>query len=326
MKRPNLDDPIIKHARTDISPLNVGQTVGEVLTLLRQKPPENRIVYFYVVDDDNRLAGVVPTRRLLWNQPEARIADIMIPNVVAIPYTATVLYACEMFIFHKFLAFPVVDEHRHLLGVVDIELYTDEMTDVNLRTGYDDLFQLVGVRLSEARAGSPLNAFRIRFPWLLCNIAGGLLAAFLTGIFQHVLDQLIVLALFIPIVLALSESVGIQSVSLAIQSLHGQASSWRNAFLASRRELATGLLLGLGCGILVALVAWLWKGQAWVAACLLASIGVSVAASALIGMVLPLVLHLIHRDPKVAAGPIALVAADLVSLTIYFNLAQRWLL
>jgi magnesium transporter len=321
---PNLDDPVIKHIRTDFTPLHEDQTVGEALAQIRARPPEGRIIYFYVVDNDNRLLGVVPTRRLLLNQPDVRVADIMIRRLIAIPYTATVMNACELFTMHKLLAFPVVDEHRHLLGIVDVELYTDELTDLAHKTNYDDLFQLIGVSAEQAKMGSPRVAFRLRFPWLLPNILGGILAAFLTGVYQDVLDKLIVLAMFIPVVLALSESVAIQSVSLATQWLREKI-EWRDALPLLRRELSTGLLLGFASGPLVALAAWLWKGQGVVALSILVSIGMAMTASAMIGVAMPVTLRLLKLDPRVAAGPIALVAADLTTLMVYFNLA-RWML
>jgi magnesium transporter len=322
---PDLDDPIVKHIRTDFVSLNADQTVAEALAQVRANPPEGRIIYFYAVDADNRLVGVVPTRRLLLNQPDARLSDIMIRRLITLPSTATVMNACEFFTVHKLLAFPVVDEHRHLLGIVDVGLYTDELSDLGHQTSHDDLFQLIGVHAEQARMGSPLIAFRVRFPWLITNIVGGILAAFLAGVFQDVLDRLVILALFIPVVLALSESVGIQSVSLATQSLRDNI-RLRDALPILRRELSTGLLLGFASGPLVALSAWLWKGQGIVAFAILLSIGTAMTASAMIGVAVPVALRLMKLDPRVAAGPIALVAADLITLMIYFNLARFLLL
>jgi magnesium transporter len=328
MVKTDLNDPVTRHVRTDVVPLQAGQTVGEALARMRARPPKGRIVYFYVVDDEGRLQGVVPTRRLLLSPPEAMLADIMIRRVIAIPSQATVLDACEFFMMHRLLAFPVIDEHRRLLGVVDVELYTDELADLAQPSndgGEGDVFQLIGVHLLQARRGSPWNAFRQRFPWLLCNVAGGVAAAFLTGRFQDMLDRLVVLALFIPVVLTLSESVGIQSLSLTIRTMHGEAVAWRDALLGLRRELLSGILLGLASGVIVGLVVWLWKGEGAVALAVFASIGLAMTASALIGMALPTGLHLLRFDPRVAAGPIALVVADLVTLLLYFSLA-RWLL
>jgi len=323
-----LDDPVELHARRDFTPLKVEQTVGEALDQIRAHPPGGRIIYFYVVDDDERLVGVVPTRRLLLSPANARLTDVMIRKVRTLPRTATVMDACEVFIMHKFLALPVVDEERRLLGVVDIELYTDEITDLAQRTSYDDLFQLIGVRaLGDQNEASSWLAFRQRFPWLMCNILGGILAAFLMGFFQDTLDHLVVLALFVPVVLTLAEAVGIQSVSLTIQAMHRATESGRSGRLVSlRRELSTGLLLGFTSAPVVALVAWLWKRQPSVAGTILLSIGLAVTAAALIGMMLPIALSLLKRDPKVAAGPIALVLTDLTTLFLYFELATQLLI
>ena len=115
----NLTDPVTQHMRTDVVRLGANQSVGEALAGVRSQPPVGRIIYFYVVDQDKRLQGVVPTRRLLLSQPEKPIADIMVKKVIAIPTSATVLDACEFFTLHKFLGFPVVDEGKRLIGVVD---------------------------------------------------------------------------------------------------------------------------------------------------------------------------------------------------------------
>src|SRR5262249_29379838 len=158
--------------------LYLRQTVGEALDWVRGHPPPGRIIYFYVVDDDGRLQGVVPTRRLVLSPPGQPLADIMVRQVVAPPARATVLEACGFFIQHRLLAFPVVDEGGRLLGVVDVELYTDEVAQMDEGRVRDDLFQTVGVHAPGARPGA-MASFRYRFPWLGCNLAAGILAAFL---------------------------------------------------------------------------------------------------------------------------------------------------
>jgi NhaA family Na+:H+ antiporter len=129
-----LNDAVTSRMHQEFTRLRLGQTVGEALDWLRRHPPPGRIIYFYVVDDEGRLCGVVPTRRLVLSAPEAPLAEIMVGKVVALPATATVLDACEFFIQHRLLAFPVIDEDRHILGVVDIDLYTDELSQLDQAT------------------------------------------------------------------------------------------------------------------------------------------------------------------------------------------------
>jgi magnesium transporter len=321
----HLNDPVTKHMRRDFAQLRAGQAVGEALAAVREQQPPGRIIYFYATDDEGRLVGVVPTRRLLLNAPDTPLAQVMVREVIAVPDTATVLDACEFFVLHKLLAFPVVDGERRLVGLVDVDLYTEEMSDIEKREGNDDLFQLIGVHLTEAQQRDPLVAFRRRFPWLLCNVGAGVAAAFLSGLFEAQLQRVVALALFIPVVLALAESVAIQSVSLALEALRGKRPTWATLLPRLGGELLTGSLLGAACGLLVALVALAWLGQAKVALCVLGGIAGGVTAAALLGVAMPNLLRMMRRDPQVAAGPIALAATDMATLLLYFSLA-RWLL
>ncbi len=320
----NLNDPIARHMRGGFASLLDDQSVGEALEMVRRQPPEGRIIYFYVLDRDGRLRGVVPTRRLLLNPPEKAVAEIMVREVIAVPETATVLEACEFFVMHRFLAFPVVDAQRRMVGVIDVELYTAELGDIDRRERYDELFQLIGVHLSAAYEGTPLSAFRNRFPWLICNVVGGILAAFIAGLFQGELQRVAALALFIPVVLAVAESISIQSLSLTLQLLRGRRLTLRTLFGKVRTEMATGLLLGLGAGIVVSLAAWLWLGEGKVVLALLGGMAGGATCSAAMGVAMPIMLRLFRRDPQVAAGPIALAVTDMITLLIYLNFA-RWL-
>jgi NhaA family Na+:H+ antiporter len=125
-----MDDVLSTHLRREFTSLRVDQTVGAALEWLRKHPPPGPIIYFYVVDAENRLQGVVPTRGLILHGPDTPLADVMIRRVVALPATSTVLDACEFFVQHRLLAFPVVDDDRRLLGFVDVDLYTNALAQL----------------------------------------------------------------------------------------------------------------------------------------------------------------------------------------------------
>jgi magnesium transporter len=325
LTKANLNDPVAAHINSDVTRLFAGQTIGDALDWLRGHPPQGRIIYFYVVDGENHLCGVVPTRQLILNSPEKPLTEIMVRQVIALPATATVLDACEFFIQHRLLAFPVVDDERRILGVVDVELYTDELQNLGAASQRDQLFQLVGVHLEHARQASPWFAFRHRFPWLGCNLAAGILAAFLSGVYEAELQRVVALAFFIPVVLNLAESVSSQSVSLALHALQSQRPTWQSLFSGLRRELFTGFFLGAAAGGVVALAALFWLGHVRLACCLAGGITGGVVGAAALGLAMPMVLRLLHLEPRVAAGPVALAGADVITILVYFNLA-RWLL
>ena len=158
----HLHQPVLAVTRKDVATLHQDFTVQQALDAIRQRGVGERIVYFYVVDADDRLAGVLPTRRLLTAALEQRLSDVMITRVVAIPQTATVLEACEAFVLHKFLAFPVVDDQRRIVGVVDVGLLTAEAFDIAEREQTDALFESIGVRVSQVRDASPVPG--VSFP------------------------------------------------------------------------------------------------------------------------------------------------------------------
>ena len=315
----DLKDPITKHLRNGLPCLRQSFTVGEALERIRTHPPTGTIIYFYVVDDSDRLVGVIPTRKLLLASLETTLVSIMIMKPVYLTTAVTVLEACELFILHRFLALPVVDEERKLIGTVDIELYADEIRGTAERDNRDDLFQLIGVHVDAAKQGTSSNAFRLRFPWLTSNIVGGLLAALLSSLFHETLGKMVILAFFIPVVLSLADAVAMQSVSLAIQGLRSSRKSFRQTVRLLGREASTGWRLGLASGPIVAAAALIWT-KSWV---VMLAVGASIIASltvtAVIGMVVPLLLHALRKDPKVAAGPVALVTADLLALLCYFG-------
>jgi magnesium transporter len=315
-----LADSVLKHARTDFAALKPDWTVAEALRSLRTAPPPDRIVYFYVTDAEDKLLGVIPTRRLLFAASDARVKDVMIKNVVAVPANATVLDACEFFTMYRFLAFPVVGPDRTLLGVIDVQMYTDELAETG--TGVrDNLFQLIGVHLSNANQTSPFRAFRGRFPWLLCNVGGGLLAAVLSGIFQDVVSwKEAVLALFVPLVIGVAESVSIQSVTLALQRT--ESGGWLRTFQRVGREALTGILLAAASATVVAIVAYTWQRDLTVAAAVFGGMTLGVTLAAAAGFAIPTILRLTKTEPQVAAGPISLVCADVLTLLSYFLLAR----
>ena len=314
----DLHDSVLQHIQADVVRLRPDQSVADALESLRNHGPDHEIVYIYVVDDEDRLIGVVPTRALLASRPERPLRDIMQGDVVAIPDWATVLVAAEYFVTQRFLAFPVVSSGGQLVGQVDVKVFTDEVVG-HAKRSFDDIFQIIGVHATQGR--TVLLGFRDRFPWLLTNITGGLLCAVLVSWYEHMLDAAVVLAVFLPMVLALAESVSMQSATLTLHGLHSSGVTWGLLGPAMRREFSVAAVLGLGCGTIVGLISWAWKGNDQLALALGGAIAMSMVTAALLGLLLPTLLHAAKLDPKIAAGPIVLAVADVCALLIYFNLA-----
>lgn len=320
----HLNEPITAVARRDVATLREDVSVAEALELIRGQGESlgEKVVYFYVVDADDRLVGVLPTRRLLTSAPQTCLRDIMVRKVLSLPASATIMEGCEAFVMHKLLAFPVVDRDKRIVGVVDVGLLADEALDLAEREETDALFESIGFRISQVRDASSWKAFRYRFPWLLATIASGTICAVLAGFFELTLAQSLILAFFLTLVLGLGESVSIQSVALTIQMLRSVEPTvpwYAKAFL---REAGTALLLGAACGVLVGLIAWMWRGTGLEGFVIGASIFLSLCMACFLGLTVPTVLHALKLDPKVAAGPLTLALTDICTLLFYFGLAS----
>ncbi|MCU0785506.1 MAG: magnesium transporter [Verrucomicrobia bacterium] len=321
----HLDEPISRYARRDFTALKQHLTVAEALDALRHQELGERIVYLYVVDECDQLVGVLPVRRLLMAKLDRKLTEVMISQVVALPHGASVLDACELFAMHRFLALPVVDGEQKLVGVVDVNLFTEEIFDFTERERMNEVFEAVGFRVSAVREAKPWLAFRYRFPWLLATVASGTVCALLAGAFEATLAQSLVLTFFLTLVLGLGESVSVQSMTVTIRALHARRPTWGWFGRALGREIPTALLLGVGCGLLVGVVVWLWRGSVTAAAVVGGSIVGAMAFACVWGLSVPALLHALRLDPKIAAGPMTLAVTDISTLLIYFS-AAAWLL
>lgn len=320
--RENLNRPLSEVLRPGPPPLRVDQTIGEALENIRRSGLEERIFYFYAVDGEGRLSGVVPARKLLTEPLERTVGEAMMKRVLSLPETATLLEACECFILHKFLAIPVVDAEKRLRGIIDVGLFTDEVMELGSGGGNDQVFQTIGLHVQELQHASPVQAFRIRFPWLVTTVSGGVLCAVLAGAFAETLQQKVVLAVFMALVLGLGEAVAAQSLALAVQALPASRVRWRWLKVKIRRELLTASLLGMLAGGAVSLMVWIFCRDPRSALSIGSSVFLSVVVAALLGLLVPVTLRIVRRDPKIAAGPITLAAADLFTVTCYLVTAK----
>ena len=321
----HLKQPVTAIARTDFVVLRQDLTVQEALGAIRRRDLGERIVYFYLVDGQDRLVGVVPTRRLLTAELEQTLSDIMVHRVITIPHTASVLEACEFFVRHRFLAVPVVDEQQHLVGIVDVSMLTGEVFDIAERQKADEVFATIGFRLSQVRDASPVKVFRYRFPWLLATITSGLCCALLASVFETTLAQSLVLAFFLTLILGLGDSVSSQSMTVTLQALRTSRPKLDWYLTTLRQELSTALLLGLASGGTVGLITLGWRRESAPALVIGVSILLSLCSACLTGLSVPTLLHALRLDPKIAAGPVTLALTDIFTLLFYFGFASIWL-
>jgi len=318
-----LEKPVREYMSTDIPLLDRCMTVSQALDFILEKGIGERIIYFYVVDEEQHLLGVIPTRRLLTTPRDRLLTDIMITRLVKLPYTATVLIAMEVFTMYRFLALPIVDKDDRILGIIDINMFTDEMIEMgSTQDETSDIFEIIGFHISQIKTASPFKVFRFRFPWLIATIASGTVCALIANMFSGTIAQSLILAFFLTLLLGLGESVSIQSMSVTIRLLGSMRPTLRWYRREFRREIANAALLGLGCGLAVTVIAIVWQGFIMAAPVIGLSIVLVIVSASLIGLSVPTLLHTFKLNPTVSAGSITLALTDISTLLLYFGTAS----
>ena len=315
---PEMNTPLRDVVRSDAVHLHDRETVGSALTRLRSENLGERIVYFYVLDSEGRLTGVLPTRRLLLSGPEVRVSDIMIHPAVACGDAEPFINALRAMREHHFAALPVTDSAGRLSGYVTLSDYACGIVDLHRREKSDELFQMVGVHIDDDSRKSTVAAALSRLPWLLCNIASGIGAAVISGHFSGLLESAVELAFFVPLMLTLAESIAMQTVTLSLSRIRSPQPVAEFA-----REVRTGTVLGLLSGAIAAAASLLWLGRADVAGVVAGGIVAAAAAGTIFGLLLPRLVHRWKLDPSVASGPAVLAVTDLFALVIYLGIAAR---
>ena len=148
------------------------------------------------------------------------------------------------------------------------------------------------------------------------------MSAILAGFFEATLAGSLIIAFFLTMVLGLTESVSMQTMSVTIHALRSVSVTRDWLASAFRRELATAALLGVSCGFVVCVIAWLWRHDLRAATVIGGSIAISLVTACAFGLAVPSLLHRLKLDPKIAAGPVTLVLADFIALAIYFTSAS----
>jgi len=307
-------------------------TVDEAIAFIREQE-EPHLRYFYVVNADKHLVGVVSSHNLLVSSGAMPICSVMDERPLALSTDIALGDAIRLILDHELVALPAVDNEGRLVGVLELRgsphLHADEDGLLPLhkkKARYQDIFQLMGVTLEKKGMQSPWKSFLNRAPWLSGNIIGGLICAAIAAHYQLVLETAIVLAMFIPLVLTLSESIAMQAMTLSLTFLHKKQIPWLNVFQRLINEWKTAVIIAFFAGFTVEVIAFVFHKDQLPYLVILVSIFSSMLFSATLGVLIPVLIHHFRLDPKIAAGPIALTLADVGATALYLSLAAWWIL
>ena len=309
-------------------------TADEALRYLRRQAQANNletVYYAYVLDSEQRLLGTMSLRELFAAPGDARVVDRMERDVIVVPDDADQETVAHLIARHDLLAVPVVDADRRMRGIVTV----DDVVDVVQEAATEDIHRLGGLQALESPylSAGLAEVVRKRAGWLALLFVGELGTASAMASYESRISELVVLAVFVPLVISSGGNSGSQAATLITRALALGEVRPADVLRVVRREVAVGVILGLLLGTLGFLRVGTWEflfgsyGDRW--ALLGVALGISLLGvvlwGTLAGAVLPLLIRRVGLDPASASAPLVATLVDVSGLLIYFSLAS-WLL
>jgi magnesium transporter len=278
----------------------------------------------YVVDEEERLTGLVDISKLLLHRGDRKIADLVEAPVAKVLPDVDQEHVARIFKKYGIFSLPVVDKEGRLLG----RIVHDDVIDVVVEEAEEDALKQAGTSSEELLYRDRVFAIaRVRLPWLIVTLLGSLVSAKLIHIYSGVLDAAIVLASFVPVVTAMGGNVGSQSATILTRGLATGRIDASDILTVVLREVRVGLVMGCVCGCLVGAVAALLfsNGKPVLGLIVLAAMIAAMTVAATVGALAPALMKRAGVDPAIASGPFVTTANDSIGIVIYLSTALFFL-
>jgi magnesium transporter len=297
-------------------------TIEMVISRLREHAhefEEYHLKYIYVNSVRGKFVGVLQVLDLLMAPPDTPLSAIVIRNVLSVSKDATLDDLINFFDTHDFYGVPVVDKENQLTGVVLRKAVLEEQSE---RTALEHLETQGIVGGDELRTMPVLLRSRRRLSWLSVNILLNIIAASVIAYHQDVLSSVIALAVFLPIISDMSGCSGNQAVAVSMRELSLGVVRPGEALRVWRQEVSVGMINGSVLGLLIALAAWLWKGNIYLGIVAGGALAINTVAAVSIGGTVPLLLKKFGVDPALASGPILTTITDMLGFFLALTFAS----
>ena len=301
-------------------------TVEQAIGLIRRAQDDVPEVHdVFVMNVERHVTGILPLSNLVLARPDESVANIMERPVISVPVEMPQDEVARVLQKYDLVTVPVVDEKGRLAGRVTI----DDVVDVIEEEASKDIYAIAGVNEGESidlEHDSVLKRVGERFSWVLTTVVLGLVVALvISKVFVTTFEKMALLAAFLPVIIATAGAVGLQSSTLVVRAIALGTLSFQHILSVIAHEAATGLVLGVSCGLITAVASYLINmGTPDIlnlSLAVLIGMVISVTTAACVGTVQPIIFYRLKRDPAVAAGPLVTAFNDLLGTTMYLVVA-----
>lgn len=303
--------------------LNKHMTVAQALEKIRATAPNKETIYTcYCTDAYRKLEGTVSLKDLILASPATAVEEIMQKEVLSVDTHEDQEHIAALFQKYDLLSLPVVDHEKRLVGIITV----DDVVDVIEKENTEDFHMMAAVygksRRDKLLQGSVPNAIRLRLPWLIITLFGGMLAGGIIQIFEEALTAVIVLAMFIPVIMDMGGDVGIQTSTIVIRGLATGDINKENVWKCLIREIMIGISMGVICGVVIGIAGQIWQGVPMLGVAVGGAMITTITGASFLGAFLPVIFNRVGVDPAVVSGPLITTIKDITGLLIYFSIAS----
>jgi magnesium transporter len=297
-------------------------TVGQTIDYMRSEPDlPDKFVETYVVDEGFHLQGVVPVSRILRHPQNKKISGLTDEVPVTFRVRDDRDDLAYKFKQYNLVSAPVIDENERLVGM----LMVDDVVDIIQEEAEEDILHLGGV--GDEQISDPVwVTIRLRFGWLFVNLLTALLASWVISFFGGTIEQMVALAVLMPVVASMGGNAGTQTMTIAVRALATRELTALNALKVVLRESAVGVINGLLFALIVGLFSFWWFGSGQLGLVIGAAMIINLIAAALSGILIPIGLDKMGIDPAIASGVFVTTVTDVVGFFAFLGLAALWLI
>ncbi len=308
-----------------------GMSVQDAFARIRLVADEVETIYhLYVTNATRQLEGMIELRDLITADPDALIEEIMIEDPIKVDYDVNDEVVAKLLQDSDLLSVPVVDKENRLLGVVTVDDAMDVLEDENIErelttSGFLEFSNKETDRSRILTSGSLFSIWKVRIPFLLITLAGGMVAGGVIGRFEEQLATIVTLAFFIPVVMDMGGNVGTQSSTIFTRALALGHIDFKRFIKQWAKELLVGVTMGAILGFAAGLVVYVWQGDIQLTIVISLAIMFTITMAAGLGFMVPFLLLKTGVDQAAAAAPFITTIKDISGLFIYFLLASIFL-
>lgn len=309
---------------TDFLRLRSDMTIHLAFNYVRRQAAEYKaqVYYLYVVDNTNKLVGVISLRNLICAPPNDLVANHMSTDILTCKVTDDQENVAKTISKYDLIALPIVDEENTLKGIVTI----DDVVDILNKETTEDIYQSSGIsdefRSDELISGKVTYAVRARLPWLLITLAGEAVAALIIASYDKTIISAPIAVSFMPLLSGLSGNVGGQTATIMVRGLVTGDIDLKNTAKHIFHELKIGILIGAICSLITGFIAWLQHDQPVLGLVVAFALICSITSAVLLGTIFPILLQCFKKDPAAASSPIITTLLDILTFTFYLMIVS----